>query len=200
MITKSSLAIALSKLKTFEKPKAKAEQYATDSETAAEVLWFAFMKGDIKDKIIADLGCGTGILGIGAILLGAKKVFFIDNDENALRICKENAKNFKNAEFFLSDIKNFDKKVDVVIENPPFGTKIRHSDIEFLKKAFNIADVIYSFHKLETKEFIEKFAEKSRFLATNVLEFRMPLKATQKFHKKRIERINVGCWRFEHTF
>jgi len=198
MITKSGLAIELSKLKTFENPKAGAEQYATDSENAAEVLWFAYMKGDISGKTIADFGAGTGILGIGAILLGAKKVFFIENDEDAIKVCRQNAAGYENAEFFVSDIKDFNKKADAVIQNPPFGTRVKHADAEFLKKAFETADVVYSFHKLETKEFIERFAQKNGFAATNVFEFRMPLKATQKFHTKRIQRINVGCWRFEH--
>ena len=60
--SKSSLAVALSKLKGFEKPKVKKEQYMTDSEVAADILWNAFMDGYIDDKTIADLGSGTGIL------------------------------------------------------------------------------------------------------------------------------------------
>ena len=119
MITKSRLAIKLSKLKSFESPKIRAEQYMTDSETAAEMLWFAYMRGDISGKTIADFGCGTGILGIGAILLGAEKVFFIDNDEDAIKICKENLGNEKKGEILSSDVASFDKKSDVVIENPP---------------------------------------------------------------------------------
>ena len=35
------------------------------------------MNNDIKDKTIADLGCGTGILGLGAAVLEAKKVYLI---------------------------------------------------------------------------------------------------------------------------
>ena len=121
MITKSGLAIELSKLKAFEKPKIKSEQYITDSEIAADVLWFAYMKGDINGKIIADLGCGTGTLGIGALLLGAKKVFFIDNDERALEICRENAKKFTKKSVFLpKHIKEFDGKADTIIKKTPF--------------------------------------------------------------------------------
>ena len=35
--------------------------------------------------IIADIGCGSGILGIGAVLLGAGKVYAVDNDPLAVR-------------------------------------------------------------------------------------------------------------------
>jgi Ribosomal protein L11 methyltransferase (PrmA) len=32
--------------------------------------------GDITDKLVADLGCGTGMLSIGAALLGCGQVFY----------------------------------------------------------------------------------------------------------------------------
>lgn len=40
---------------------------------------------------VLDMGCGSGILSIASILLGAKKVTGVDIDENAVRIAKENA-------------------------------------------------------------------------------------------------------------
>lgn len=39
-----------------------------------------------KDSlVIADIGCGSGILSVGAILLGAKKVYAVDNDPLAVK-------------------------------------------------------------------------------------------------------------------
>ncbi|MDW5298687.1 MAG: 50S ribosomal protein L11 methyltransferase [Sedimentibacter sp.] len=40
---------------------------------------------------VLDMGCGSGILSIAAILLGAKTSVGVDIDENAVRIAKENA-------------------------------------------------------------------------------------------------------------
>lgn len=40
---------------------------------------------------VLDMGCGSGILSIAAILLGAKKATGVDIDENAARTAKENA-------------------------------------------------------------------------------------------------------------
>ena len=40
---------------------------------------------------VLDMGCGSGILSIASILLGAKHVVGVDIDENAVRIAKENA-------------------------------------------------------------------------------------------------------------
>ena len=88
--SKSTLAIALSRLEDFSKPKVRQEQYLMDSEIGASMLWNACLLGDIGAKTIADLGCGTGILGIGALLLGAKQVIFVDSDEKALEIAKKN--------------------------------------------------------------------------------------------------------------
>ena len=40
---------------------------------------------------LLDLGCGSGILSIAAVLLGAKSVCAVDIDDNAVRIAQENA-------------------------------------------------------------------------------------------------------------
>ncbi|CAD5982776.1 Ribosomal protein L11 methyltransferase [Planktothrix tepida] len=46
--------------------------------------------GEPTQAVIADIGCGSGILSIGAILLGASKVYAADNDPLATRSTKEN--------------------------------------------------------------------------------------------------------------
>ncbi len=200
-MTKSQLAIRLSKLKQLEEPKPHLEQYPTESEIAAEVLWFAYMNKDIN-KTIADLGCGTGLLGIGALLLGAEKVLFVDIDDKSLEIAKQNIESInkdflKKSEFIKSDIKDFKKQADIVIQNPPFGIKLKHADKTFLETAFKTSPIIYSFHKLETKNFINKLAENHSFRITHFWTFDWPLKQTMSYHKKKLQYIKVGCWRLE---
>lgn len=46
---------------------------------------------DLKGKTLIDYGCGSGILGIAALLLGAEKVIAIDNDPQALLASRDNA-------------------------------------------------------------------------------------------------------------
>lgn len=201
-ISKSRLAILLSKLKVFDKPNIKAEQYPMDSEIGAEVLWNAFINGDILGKVSVDLGCGTGILGIGSLILGAKRAYLVDNDDKALDIAKINLKMAKSetniegqAIFINKDINDVEEKGDVILMNPPFGTKVRHQDRVFLEKAFKIADVIYSFHKSETKRFVEAFARDNDFKVSHCYDFKFPLKASYGFHRLQIKRIEVSCFR-----
>jgi ribosomal protein L11 methyltransferase len=46
---------------------------------------------DLADKTVVDFGCGSGILAIGALLLGAKRAVGIDIDKQALLASMENA-------------------------------------------------------------------------------------------------------------
>jgi len=46
---------------------------------------------DINDKTIIDYGCGSGILAVAALLLGAKEVHCIDIDPQALEATQNNA-------------------------------------------------------------------------------------------------------------
>ena len=47
---------------------------------------------DLSDKTVVDFGCGSGILALAALKLGAKRVIGIDIDPQALQASKENAR------------------------------------------------------------------------------------------------------------
>ena len=203
--SKKALAVLLSRLEGFEEPKVRVEQYTTDAEIAAEVLWQAYMRQDIG-KVSVDLGCGTGILGLGLLVLGAERVYFIDSDKKALEMAKKNLEKMKSegfvygeAVFRHQDIEEFDEKVHLVVQNPPFGTKVRHADRLFLNKAFEVGNVIYSFHKSESRNFVKAFSTDNGFRITDVMDFDFPLKATLGYHSRRIKRIRVSCFRMERA-
>ncbi len=61
----------------------------THPTTALCLEWLA--SHDIKDKTIIDYGCGSGILAVAALLLGAKEVHCIDIDPQALEATQNNA-------------------------------------------------------------------------------------------------------------
>ncbi|MDN5566611.1 MAG: 50S ribosomal protein L11 methyltransferase [Psychrobacter sp.] len=46
---------------------------------------------DLHGKVVIDYGCGSGILGIGALLLGAKQVYAVDIDPQAVLATNQNA-------------------------------------------------------------------------------------------------------------
>lgn len=218
MTTKRQLAKELEKLTKFTQLDIKKEQYTTPGNIASDVLWEAFMLGDIEDKKIVDLGCGNGILGIGALLLGAKEVVFVDVDEKVLNVCKENVKkldqelNQKNnlsskSKFILSDVKdlnfnsdidNKSEKYDTVIMNPPFGTKVKHADKEFLEKAIECirnGGVVYSFHKTNTLRFLDAFCKDNNKKITHKFDFNYPLYLSYSFHEKKKKIIEVSVVR-----
>jgi len=57
---------------------------------------------NLKELTVIDYGCGSGILGIAALSLGAKNVIAVDIDPQAIIATKENAK-----------INNVDKKISI---------------------------------------------------------------------------------------
>lgn len=67
---------------------------------------------DLKDKDVLDYGCGSGILAIAALKLGAKSATGVDIDEQALIASKENAKR-NGVEDKLQLVMGTDKKLDL---------------------------------------------------------------------------------------
>ncbi len=196
------LAVELSKLNGFSLPEEKLEQYITPSEIAAELIWEASLLRDIDGKKVADLGAGTGILGIGTLLLGAKSCLFLDKSESSLKVLSENIEKVKSefdigkTEVACCDISKAKGKFDVVIMNPPFGIKKAHADKQFLEKAFELAPIVYSFHKAETMQFLDAISRDHGFEMTRKWAFDFPLKAQFKHHTRRLHRINVIAVRF----
>lgn len=76
---------------------------------------------DLLNKAGADVGCGSGILGIAALKLGAKKCTFIDIDPLAAKATAENCELngvTKQAHICLSNLANMvDKPLDFVFAN-----------------------------------------------------------------------------------
>ena len=201
MVTKKELSKILSNLNGFDNPEISLEQYITPSEIASNFLWLVYMQRDIKGKIIADLGSGTGILGIGALILGAEKVYFVDQSLEALEIAKKNLSSVRidknRASFICKNVREFKVKVDTVIQNPPFGVKKLHADRDFLSQAIKLADKIYSFHKIESQTFIERFSEDNNFKSMLLYKIDFPLKWSYKHHSKPVKNIKVGVWKIE---
>lgn len=74
-----------------------------------------------KEKTVLDIGCGSGILSIAALLLGAKTAIGVDIDELAIKTAKENACINGVSNKFLGICGNLtdkiDSKFDVIVAN-----------------------------------------------------------------------------------
>jgi len=86
---------------------------------------------DLHDKVVVDFGCGSGILGIAALKLGAKRVIGIDIDPQALQASAENAKrNGVNDRLYLYLPHDQPKmEADIVLANILAGPLKELSDI-----------------------------------------------------------------------
>ncbi|MCW1295169.1 MAG: methyltransferase [Candidatus Parvarchaeota archaeon] len=172
----------IAKLDKIEKNSLRLEQYSTDIDTAYQFINFVDYNISITGKTVADLGCGNGILGISAALLGAAEVDLYDIDENAVYSAKQNIEklHINNAKSIRMDIFDVDKKYEIVISNPPFGFQSNFSLSAFIKKINSLADNLFFIYKDNLE--IRKIADSNGFLIHKIEDIK--LERTLPFHKK----------------
>jgi putative methylase len=162
IVRKLELELLLSQIVPHPSPKPSLEQYTIPADVAATMLYIAaYSYGDIVDKTVLDLGCGTGRLALGAAFLGAKQVVGVDIDKDAVKVAFENSVRTdlkEKVQWITGDIDAVDGNFDTVLQNPPFGVQRRKADRKFLEKALESGKVVYSLHKCpdEDKAFIKK--------------------------------------------
>ena len=105
-------------------------------------------QADLRAKTLLDFGCGSGILGLAALKLGAERVIAVDIDEQALIATKNNA--------LANDIKQ--DKLD--ISTP---------DIETGKVDIILANILLKTLISLKKEFLERLKPKGKLIASGVL-------------------------------
>ncbi|CAL8370161.1 rRNA N(6)-adenosine-methyltransferase METTL5 [Gadus morhua] len=201
------LESCLQQVDGFEEPKILLEQYPTSPHIAACMLYTIHNTfDDIEGKLIADLGCGCGVLSIGAAMLEAGLCVGFDIDKDALDVARTNTEEFEisNIDLVQSDLSALEvayaQKFDTVIMNPPFGTKHNQGiDMKFLKTALTLATVVYSLHKSSTRDHIQKRAKDWGVKMELVAELRYDLPASYKFHKKKSVDIHVDFLRFSKS-
>ncbi len=136
------------------------------------------------DKIIKngdtvlDIGCGSGILAIASLLLGATEGFGVDIDELAVKTAKENGKmnglDEPELKFVCGDLADkVTKQYDVVVANI-------------------VADIIILF-STQVRAFMKQGA---KFIASGIIDTRADevVNALQNAGLKLVERIEQGGW------
>jgi putative methylase len=199
-----TLEMTLQRLAGFSRPRPSLEQYQTPAPLAARLLYHALMKGDIEGKNVCDLGSGTGVLAIGAALLGAESVTGIEIDEKAVETARANADLLEaDVEFIGTDIKDpsLPDRVgpcDTVIMNPPFGAQKVHADRPFIDLALRLAPVTYSIFNAGSTQFVKAYTEGRGEIAERV-GGSFPIKRTFAFHTKDVREIEVEILRLKRT-
>ena len=138
------LAMKLSRLSPHPCREGALEQYATEGDLAAYWLLAIDQLDGIEGKVVADLGAGNGILGIGALLLGAKHVLFVEADEDAMAVLKTNLASLDEKYSSRAELQNASigrdeiplNGTDLVVMNPPWGVQKARADRPFLETAF----------------------------------------------------------------
>lgn len=201
------LAIRLSKLTPHPCRDVTLEQYATEGDLAAYWMLAVDQLDRLEGKVVADLGAGNGILGIGALLLGARRVVFVETDEHALEVLRSNVASLEDdladranvvaARVGLDDLPLDD--VDLVVMNPPWGVQRERADRPFLEAAFSSAGLAVHLLHSDRASHVEAVAASHEWEAEAVLrtEFRLP--PTYEHHAKRTGTTDVRCWRFHRA-
>ena len=133
----------------------------------------------IKDgDTVLDIGCGSGILAIASMLLGATEGFGVDIDELAVKTAKENGKmnglDEPELKFVCGDLADkVTKQYDVVVANI-------------------VADIIILF-STQVRAFMKQGA---KFIASGIIDTRADevVAALQSAGLKLVERIEQGGW------
>ena len=209
-INKKEIIFQIERTETFVDPNIQLEQYSIDAACAVDIIFCAgFEFNDINQKLIVDLGAGTGRLSIASSFFTPIYVLSVDIDINALNILGQNLKklNLENKIFpICADVRHFyiskiifPKNLKITtIMNPPFGVQKKKADRKFLKCAFLFSDIIYSIHLANKKvhNFISYFVRENNWLIDYIFPFDMKLQKSFHFHKYKTKKIKVNLYRF----
>jgi len=215
------LAMALSRLPAHPQRSAALEQYATDGEVAATWLCAIRDNGDFvveDDEVenheraanVVDLGAGNGVLGLAALLCGARHATLVEIDDESCDTAANAAEVLE-----LSDCitivrdrimgewpkswQSESGECDLIIMNPPWGKQTLHADRAFLNSAFaSPANIIHLLHSSKATH-IESAAEAAGWTALRWLEDELPLPATYSHHTQRRGVTGCAMWRITRT-
>ena len=191
---KKHLEMAIQKVPKHPNPKVDLEQYSTPATIAADLLWNAYSLGDIADKKVMDLGCGTGIFAIASKLLGAASAIGVDIDKDSTDLASSYC---GDVDFICSDICDLenDFDVDTIFQNPPFGSQKnakKGADLKFISKAIELSPkVLYSFHMASTEEFLISYFEKNNLEITHIFRYNFPIPKIYEFHTRESANVEV---------
>ena len=202
--TRRRLAQELAVVAGFEDPKAPLEQYHTPPDLAAHIVHVADLQGDVEGRTVLDLGCGTGMLALGAALRGPERVVGVDLDPAPLSTAGENERRVgatADVSWVRADATRLPLSPDgaTVLMNPPFGARGGNegADREFLETAADVARVSYSVHNAGSESFVEAFAGDNAGEVTHAFRAEFELPRQFEHHTEDARTIDAEVFRIE---
>ena len=195
------LAMLLSGLDSHTCDSIELEQYSTDGDLAARWLSDIFAFGDlIEGSTVADLGAGNGILGLGALAMGAGRTILLEADQAACDVAKSNAESmgFADSVEVIQATLGLDpvdlSSVDVIISNPPWGRQTPRADRPFLEAMLSTGVPAHLLHSVEATH-IQPLFEDADWSAERYGEADFALPAAYSHHSRQRGRTRAAFWR-----
>ena len=196
-----TLAMQLSKMAPHPCTNANLEQYSTDGDLAARWLADIAAFNDIFDGCsVVDLGSGNGVLGLGALMMGASSATLVEIDEEACAVCAGNATDLgveDRVEIVRAEVGVVDldmSSADLVITNPPWGRQIERADRPFLEAILSAGITAHLMHSAEVRH-IQPIFEAAGWDVERYGEADFALPAAYEHHARERGRTRAAFWR-----
>jgi len=191
----------LSGLEQIQSQSIKLEQYATDGDLAARWLTDISTFGDLHEGCsVADLGAGNGVLGLGAMALGAGRTILVEADQTACKIAQSNAEKMgfaDSVEVIQASIGTDSIELDsadVVISNPPWGRQSPKADRPFLDAILSARVSSHLMHSGEASH-VEPVFEEQGWSVERYGEADFALPAAYSHHSRQRGKTRAAFWR-----
>ena len=123
---------------------------------------FSIIQFDVPNACVLDLFAGTGQLGIEALSRDAKSAVFVDEQEEACKLVRENLRRTKlegNAKVIRGDyatfLKNCHETFDIILLDPPYKEKFLENALKLITEI----DILQSGGIIVTERPVEKDLE-----------------------------------------
>ena len=195
------LAMLLSKLHSNPCVSAELEQYTTDGDLASRWLADISAFGDLQEGFaVADLGAGNGILGLGALAMGADRAILVEADSAACDVSRSNAESLglsDSVEVVHATLGSDPVDIsyaDLVISNPPWGRQTPRADRPFLDSIISTRVTSHLMHSAEASHIEPLFVENG-WSVERYGEADFSLPAAYSHHSRQIGKTRAAFWR-----